>query len=212
MTTRRRMLAALLALSHLAGLACDGPEEPGHDHAAHETLPASEPLSGTSIFHLDSTWTDQHGQLITLREFSGKIVVLALVYTHCEAACPRIIADMRRIRGALGPTGDPRVGLVLVSIDPGRDSVERLRDFGLETGLTEQGWTLLRGNDGDVRELAAVFGVQYSKTSDTDFAHSNVIHVVDSHGEIAHQQLGLGADPKATVAAIRELLVSSEGR
>jgi protein SCO1/2 len=210
MTTRRRILAASLVLSHLSWLACEEVPEPVHDHADHEAIPATEALSGMSIFHLDSTWTDQHGRSVALREFSGRIVLLAMVYTHCEAACPRIVADIRSIRDALGSSGR-LVAPVLVSIDPERDSPERLRDFGSETGLTEQGWILLRGDEDDVRELAGVFGVQYRRTSDTDFAHSNVIHVIDPDGEIVHRQSGLGVDPKAAVEVIRELLSASEG-
>lgn len=207
MTGRRTLLPALLALAGLPGLACEPAPAPGHEHGAHGAMPAGDALGGMSIFHLDSTWTDQQGRSVALGEFSGEVLVLAMVYTHCEAACPRIIADMRRIRGALGPQ-DERLSMVLVSIDPERDDVERLREFGSETGLTAQGWRLLRGDADDVRELAAVLGVQYRRTSDDDFAHSNAIHVIDQRGEIVHRQQGLGADPEAAIEAIRALLAA----
>lgn len=176
-----------------------------HDHE-HEQLPAKPALRGESIFHLDSTFENQRGKAVKLDSLRGKVAVLAMVYTHCDNACPRIIADMRRIRKEIDEEAKAELELVLVSIDPARDTVQRLQSFGEETGLTKQGWTLLRGDESDVRELAAVFGVQYRETSETDFAHSNLISVLNREGEIAHQQHGLGVDPRETVAVVRNLL------
>ena len=192
----------------LAGCSDDGkpPEAMAPEaHHQHMSMPAGEPVSGQSLHQLQSQWTDQNGEPTKISDFAGQIVVLALVYTHCDNACPRIIADMRRIRTALGEQHG-QVTYALASIDPERDSVARLRTFGEETGLTEQGWRLLRADVHIVRELAAVLGVQYTHTSATDFAHSNLISVLGPDGVIQHQQNGLGVAPDATIAKVRELL------
>lgn len=173
-----------------------------HDHE-HMEMEKGEALSGSSVYQLDHAWTNQRGEEMQLDKLAGKIVVLAMVYTHCDFACPRIIGDMRRIRAQVGEREE--IAYALVSIDPERDTVERLRRFGKETGLSEQGWLLLRGPEEQVRELAAVFGVSYRRVSGTDFAHSNVISVLSRQGEIVHQQVGLGAEPDEAVRAIREL-------
>ena len=47
------------------------------------------------------------------------------------------------------------------------------------------------GADGDVRALATVLGVQYSRVGPRDFTHSNVITVVDPRGLVARQVEGL---------------------
>ncbi len=198
-----------LVFGLLTSCSRDEPQAPNqaeslHAHREHMQMPSAKPLSDMSIYQLTSKWTNQSGSEITLDHFADKVVVLAMVYTHCDNACPRIIADMRLIRDALEDKAD-QLEFVLVSIDPERDTVERLSSFGEETGLTKQGWTLLRGEDADIRELAAVFGVQYRQTSETDFAHSNIISVLNQQGEILHQQEGLGVRFDATVSAIREL-------
>jgi protein SCO1/2 len=201
-------LALVLALLS----SCSGSEQDAdkHDellHSQHEhrQMSSAEAMSGQSLYQLNSVWTNQQGEQITLNSFAGKIVVLAMVYTHCDYACPRIIADMRLIGDALENKAG-QISFVLVSIDTKRDTVERLKNFGEVTGLTKQGWTLLRGDEADIRELAAVFGVQYRQTSDTDFAHSNIISVLNQQGEIRHQQEGLGVRFDATVTAISKLL------
>lgn len=193
------------------------PAAEGHGmHAeGHGLAPADvEPSGGFapttpsphSLFQLESTWTAADGREIPLSALGGRIVVLALVYTHCEHACPRIIADMRALRAELGEVGG-RVGYVLVSIDPARDDVQRLQAFAAKTRLGD-GWTLLRGADSSVRELAAALGVRYRRVSDTDFVHSNLLSILDPDGVVVHRQVGLGVDPDASAARIRSLLAS----
>lgn len=199
-----RTLFPLMLATVLTGLVEAAPS--GHEH---HSMGRGEPVTGQSVYQLDSTWTDQHGVERQLDRFRGSVVVLAMVYTHCDYACPRIISDMRRIRREVDAENRD-IRFVLVSIDPEGDTVERLAAFGEETGLTGQGWSLLRSNEGNVRELAAVFGVQYRRVSETDFAHSNVISVLDRQGEIAHQQVGLGATSDPAIRAIASLLEQPE--
>lgn len=181
-----------------------------HDHAGHanhQDMPAGEAVPGQSLFQLESAWTDHQGKTLSLDELGGAPIVLAMVYTHCEHACPRIVADMHRIQGELGERAKD-VHFVLVSIDPERDSVDRMATFARETGIDAEGWRVLRGEEADVRELAAVLGVQYKRVSPSDFAHSNLVHVLDADGVIAHRQEGLGTAPTATVAALEGLLAT----
>jgi protein SCO1/2 len=181
-----------------------------HGHHVHpgsegdEMAPAA--ASPESIDQLDSLWSLPDGSRIRLGALAGRVQVLAMVYTHCTHACPRIIADMRSIRSRLGESGD-RVGYALVSLDPKRDDVERLGKFRTKTGLGE-GRTLMRADEGSVREFAVVLGIRDRRVSDEDFIHSNVISALDPEGVLVHRQSGLGADPEESVAAIREFLKS----
>ncbi|MEO5968122.1 MAG: SCO family protein, partial [Ferruginibacter sp.] len=51
-------------------------------------------LSSESIYQLTDTFTTQDNKSITLSTFSGKPTVVAMVFTHCPYACPRITSDM----------------------------------------------------------------------------------------------------------------------
>src|SRR5690606_24110097 len=55
---------------------------------------------------------------------------------------------------------------------------------------------------------AAVLNVRSQRAPSGDYAHSNLIHVLDAEGVLAHQQEGLAADPTATIATIRRLLAT----
>jgi len=167
-----------------------------HDHAGLAMQPA--PAADLSVYQLASTWTDQHGRVRQLRELAGRPQAVALVYTHCGSACPRIVGDLKRLEAAI-----PDLGLVLVSIDPERDSPGRLREFAASSGLGER-WTLLNGADGALMELAAVLGVRYRRVSATEFMHSNLITVLDAGGNIVYRQEAPG-ESAATIAALRRL-------
>jgi protein SCO1/2 len=169
-------------------------------------LPADKPLSGASLFHVESPWTTQDGREIRLASLSGSPLVLAMVYTHCEQACPRIVSDMKAIEKMLTPEERAKTRFVLASIDPERDTVQRLSAFAKQASLEAPRWVLVRAEDGAVRELTAVLGVKYRPEPPKDFAHSNLITVVDGEGVILHQQEGLGASPDASVNALRSQL------
>ena len=129
--------------------------------------------------------------------------MLAMIYTHCTSTCPLAVAEMKRIEVAT----DARVGLVLVSLDPARDSVASLAVYAGTHELDAARWTLLTGASDDVRDLASTLGIRYGPSSPGELAHSNTLTLLDGTGRVVHQQQGLG-DRDETIAAARQLLSS----
>jgi protein SCO1 len=174
-----------------------------HPHGvADEVVAAGEPAD-FSIYHAHSVWTDQHGERRPLGSLSGRVQVVGMVYLSCAYACPRMVLDMKRIEDELSHRAD--VGFVLVSIDPERDSPARLAEYAAGAGLDPDRWTLLHGDDGDILELAALLGIQYRRMANGEFIHSNLLTVLDADGQVVFRQMGLGADPAATLGVIRSI-------
>lgn len=173
---------------------CTGaPSAPDYDYDA--------PLPDASLYQVDAAWTTDAEAQTTLADLRGTTVVMTMGYTSCGYACPMLVQEMKGIARLL-PEGSP-VHFVLVSMDPERDTAERLRQFREAHGL-EGDWTLLVGQASDVRTLAALLEIRYRNDEDGAISHSNVITVLDRDGVIAARQEGLGADPASTVAAIQE--------
>jgi len=63
-------------------------------------------------------------------------------------------------------------------------------------------WTLLHGRADDTLEIAALLGVKFKQDARGQFAHSNLITVLNPDGEIIHQQAGLNQDIQETVKRI----------
>lgn len=176
----------------------------GGDALASPRLDSTN-LSENSVYQLASTWTDQNGRTRTLPSFLGRPQLVSMVFTNCGYACPRIVHDVKQTLAHLPAGAREEVGVLLVSIDPDRDTPEVLKRFAGAHGLDEAQWTLLRSEDPDVRELAAVLDVRYKQEANGHFAHSNVVTLLDARGEIIHRKEGLGGDAAETARALEAL-------
>jgi len=159
-------------------------------------------ISENSIFNLTSQWKTQNNETIHLADLKGKVLVVVMIYTSCEAACPRLVADMRNIHEKVA---DPDVDYVLVSIDPEKDTPEKLKAYAKEEHLIGDQWILLQGGLDDVREFSNVLSMKYKKISPIDFSHTNIISVFDKNGVLQYQQEGLGLSNEKLVEEVKNL-------
>lgn len=163
-------------------------------------------LPDESIFNLSSTWQTQQKENIQLVHFKGKITVAAMVFTHCESACPRIVADVQRIEKAFLPEELKQIHFLLISMDPERDTPERFNTFAKEHELNNN-WTLVSASKDATMEIANVLNVRIKKLENGGFDHSNIIHIIDPNGLIVYQQNGLAQEPDEAVKKIKSLLI-----
>lgn len=164
-----------------------------------QKTPAGSPYS------LASKWTQQDGKGIRLADLKGKVRVVTMGFTSCQYACPRIVGDLQRIESALGTDAD-KIGLVFISIDPARDTPQKMLEFAAEHKLSLTRWTFLSGAAPDVQDLAVAMDYKYQQV-EQDFAHSNLIAVIDVTGRVVHREEALGAEIEPTVRAVRALLI-----
>jgi protein SCO1 len=189
----------------------DGHE--GHEAHAHQgSVPAWIPgdeLPGGSLYNLEGRWWDRTGERVPLASKAGKVQVVSMVYTTCAFACPRIFSDMKRIESELTPLEREHVGFVLFSIDPERDTPERIARFESDLHIQPGRWSVLASEEANVLELAAVLGVRFIREESGEYSHSNVIAVLSPAGELVHRQLGLGENPAETLRTIRTQLAEA---
>lgn len=189
-----------------AEMAAAGEGGHAHGHGPELGLAANGELPGYSLYHLEGEWWDQSGEMRSLESLGGRVQLVTMVYTNCGFACPRIIGEMKRLESDFAERYGDEVGYVLVSIDPERDTPERLAQFAADTNLDPARWTLLSADDDQVMELAAVLGVRFYRESETDFAHTNMIAVLDEMGQVQYRQVGVGERDDQTVGTVRRLL------
>jgi protein SCO1/2 len=196
---------SLIVVALLAPLAIMPAPIRAHDHAHHDArLEAAKPLSGSSIYNLDSMWTTQDGASVTVGTLRGKPAIVAMAYTTCKDMCPAIIADMLWIEKHLPPEA-AGVRLALFSFDSVLDTPARLRAYAADHGLEPARWTLFHGNEDAVRELAAALGIRYRPDGKGGFDHATVITLVDADGNIAFQQKGTQASPEELLSKLESL-------
>ena len=168
--------------------------------ANHPKLAAGE-ISDSSIYQIDSSWKNQAGSQVKLASLNGKIQVVTMGYSKCEYACPRLMADMKAVEKGLPEKLRKQVGFNFFSVDT-TDTPERLKTFGNSHKVDFTRWNFFSSNTPTIQELAVVLGTNYRRINDKDFAHSNLITVLNEKGEIVHRQEGLSGPPEPIIAAI----------
>jgi protein SCO1/2 len=165
-------------------------------------LHVSAPFTDRSIYQLESKWVSDVGREVRLGTLRGHPQVVAMFFTTCEYSCPIIVDDMKRLEKALPEDLRNKVDFLLVSFDSERDTPEVLHAYREKMHLPTEHWTLLRGTPEDVRELAAILGVNYQKDARGQFMHSNLLTVLNKEGEVVHQQAGLRSEAQPIIAAL----------
>ncbi|EPR66621.1 SCO family protein [Cyclobacterium qasimii] len=162
-------------------------------------------LNEMSIYNLPSNWNTQDGNQISFIDLKGQPLVVVMIYTSCQTACPRLVADMRFIEEKVGTKAATQPRYVLVSIDPLVDTPERLKKFAAENEMSADQWLFLQGTEDSVRDFANILSVKYKKINPMDFSHSNIISVFDKEGVLQFQKEGLGLENDEIVDQILEI-------
>jgi len=173
--------------------------------AAPATTKITGQVSDRSVFQLSGTWTNQRNQSVTLSQFKGKVQIVAMIFTHCGYACPRIVEDMKAIRDSLPPNEQANVGFLLVSFDAQRDNPGQLTHFATDHMLDDR-WTLLHGDPDQIRELSMVLNVRYQQAGDGNFSHTNAIFILDQDGRVIQTLEGLEQQTSVAISTINDLV------
>ncbi len=154
------------------------PQTPLIDDSIIFVYPQTRSLADVSL-------TDMNGQSITPADFKGDWWVLYFGFTFCPDACPMALANMKQIKNRLPENVEVKFGLI--SVDPQRDTPERLNeyvtffhpDFYAATGTSEA-----------IDALTASINVVYAISGDTssdDYTvdHSNFMVLLNPEGKHA---------------------------
>ena len=172
-------------------------------NAAETSTVNYDSISELSIYNVTSKWIDQNKEAHILEDFKGKVLIVTMIYTRCEASCPRMVSDVRAIHDSLN---NKSIRYIFVSMDPEKDTPEKLKEYAIENNMNYPEYTFLQGNLDGVREFSNILNVKYKRTSEKDFSHSNLISVFDKNGVLQFQQEGLGIDNTTLRMKVKQLL------
>jgi protein SCO1/2 len=153
---------------------------PDEQPPCHEEMPAVASAEG-SLYELELPLETASGAGASLDLHRGHPVLVAMFYTSCTQACPLTVAKLRSIEAALSEEQRRELRVLLVSLDPARDTPAQLAELGARHGLDAR-WTLARAPEEQVRELAAALGIKYRTLPDGEINHSAVITLLDAQG------------------------------
>lgn len=189
-SSKSLLALAAIALAITCGLALGrwAPTEP--QPAALEWLDTPRPVA---TFNLASSLGEFNAQ--SLR---GHWQLIALGFTHCPDLCPTTLSELAALRSALP---DTPLRVIFVSVDPARDTAERLADF---VGYFGDGMIGVTGSDEQLRLLAHSLGMDYRREGNANapvVSHSPAIALIGPDGRI-RGRLRPGFDTQQTARDI----------
>jgi protein SCO1/2 len=132
------------------------------------------------------TGTDQDGRPFAFTPAADKkVTALFFGFTHCPNICPLSLAYLDKVRLSLSPAEQAQFQVVLVSVDPARDTPERLREyvtfFGKAQGVQIAEPALSR--------VARAYGASYQKAdiksaSEYQINHTTATYLIDAAGRL----------------------------
>ena len=127
--------------------------------------------------------TDHEGKVVGPETLVGQPTLLFFGFTYCPDVCPTTLSD---ISGWLDDLGDEAANLnvILITVDPQRDTVEAMADYVGYFHPAVRGWT---GSEEEIARAAKGFRITYEKvaTENGDYTmnHTSGVLLYNSHGQ-----------------------------
>lgn len=153
------------------------------------SAPAATP--GDSLYQMQIPLTDQSGKAARLDLYAGHPVLVTMFYGSCPHVCPMLVSTIQRYELELPEASRGRLRVLMVSLDPGRDTPAKLTEVAQRHRADLARWTFARAGTDDVRRLAAALNIQYRQLPDGEFSHSTIITLLDPQGRIQQQTSSL---------------------
>lgn len=114
----------------------------------------------------------------------SRATALFFGFTHCASICPLSLSYLNKMRDQLAPEERQQLDIVLVSVDPARDTPDRLAEyvpfFGSGTGV--------RIPEPELSEVAKAYGVAYQqvdvKGAGYQINHTTATYLIDREGKV----------------------------
>jgi protein SCO1 len=130
------------------------------------------------------TLTDHTGRRVTEADLQGRLSLIYFGFTYCPDACPTALVLVQTALEQVGNRADGKVQVVLITVDPERDTQAVLKDYVEQFGPQFVGMT---GTPDEIAAVARKYRVYYRKVPGKEGSpylmdHSSVIYLMDRRG------------------------------
>ncbi len=148
------------------------------DPAAAGLLSPGDKLSEFTLFNHD-------GKTVHLADFEGKPLAITFIFTRCPIPeyCPRFTGNFAQVQRNLAERFPDQFQLLSISIDPDYDTAQVLREYGKRNGADFGVWSLLTGQEDEIRKIADEVGVQFFKAGGM-INHTGICVLVTPDGKL----------------------------
>ena len=131
----------------------------------------------------DFSLTGPEGKTVSLEDFRNKVVLIYFGYTFCPDVCPITLSNLKMLMLSLEEKAED-VQVIFISIDPERDTFQKLKDYVPYFHPTFIGLT---GSEAELASVAKKYQTFYLKQKVESEAgylmtHTDVVILVDQNG------------------------------
>lgn len=144
---------------------------------------------------------------VSLHDFRGKVVLLYFGYTFCPDVCPTSLAMIAQAMQRLTPEEQSQVRILFISVDPERDTPQKLKEYG---NFFYPGIVGMTGTPKEIARTAKMYGVVYRRQDIASAGgyvidHSSYTYLIGRDGMLKDKLLHASA-PADMARSIRVLL------
>jgi len=147
---------------------------------------------------------NQNADTITNNNLAGSIYVADFFFTSCPSICPKVKIEMLKIYDEF--LNEPNFKMVSYTMDPKRDTAQKLKTYAKNLAVNTNKWMFLTGNQDDLMDISNngyFVAAMEDKAAPGGFDHSGRIMLIDGNGHI--RGYSLGTKPKETPILIKKI-------
>ena len=155
-----------------------------------------EGIDKDTIYHTIPQWSfvNQNGDFVNSSDYLGDIYVVYFFFTHCPSICPAMTKNVVNLQQK---AINLDIKFLSYTVDPEKDSSERLKWYENTFGINGKNWNLLTGDQQSIYELGVngyLVPNQEDALSPGGFLHSEKVMLVDKKGRIRGSYDGTDSD------------------
>ena len=171
---------------------------------AERALQISQAAVGQPL--TDHTFIDQLNRQVSISQFSGKPLIISMIFTSCHHVCPTTTRHLlEAVLAAREALGEDSFAVLTIGFDTARDTPDAMRAFAREQRVDVADWYFLSTGREVIESLSKELGFLYFASA-RGFDHINQVTVIDRDGSVYRQVYGVNFELPWLVEPLKELV------
>lgn len=147
---------------------------------------------------------------VSLSDFQGKWVLIYVGYTFCPDVCPTNLGSLSQAYQKLSAKEKDKIQILLVSVDPDRDTPARLAEYSKYFEMNMIGLTgKIDKLDKLAKDLGAAYKINKNEGKHYSVDHSAYTYIISPRGKLI-EQLPHGIDSQQFLTKIQQVINNEE--
>ena len=178
----------------------------GEEYDRDNALQTSQTAIGTPLGNYTFTTTD--GRSIKLTDYSGKPLLISMIFTSCHHICPTTTKHIKEVADAAQDAlGADSFEIVSIGFDTAVDTPDAMRSFAAQQNIHADNWQFLSATPGTIEKLSRDLGFQFF-TSPRGFDHLIQLSMIDRDSKVYSQVYGMNFELPALVEPLKQLVLN----